>query len=126
MRLTCDSQVDALYIRFYDERIEVTTQRLSEDVAVNYAPDGRIVGIEVLDASETVFRSRSEPMVEIQNLAAVPARAWARGEQQLSSRGDLFSCLRVLFCVGLMPYCDISTTQNKTIGEFCRRRMAFL
>jgi uncharacterized protein YuzE len=73
MRITYDSQVDALYIRFYDERIEVTTQRLSEDVAVNYAPDGRIVGIEVLDASETVFRSRSEPMVEVQNLVAVAA-----------------------------------------------------
>jgi len=47
--------VDALYIRFLDEPVQVTTQRLSEDVAVNYAPDGRIVGIEVLDVSEYVF-----------------------------------------------------------------------
>ena len=73
MRITYDSQVDALYIRFLDERIEVTTQRLSEDVAVNYAPDGRIVGIEVLDASEIVFRSHSEPTVEVHNLVAVAA-----------------------------------------------------
>jgi uncharacterized protein YuzE len=42
-------------------------------VAVDYAPDGRIVGVEVLDASEVVFRSRSEPVVEVQNPVAVAA-----------------------------------------------------
>ena len=73
MRITYDREVDALYIRFLDERIEVTTQRLTEAVAVNYAPDGRIVGIEVLDASEIVSRSRSEPTVEVQNLVVVAA-----------------------------------------------------
>jgi uncharacterized protein YuzE len=73
MRITYDPKVDALYIRFVDERAEVITQRLSEDVAVNYAPDGRIVGIEVLDASQYVFRPGSEPKVEVQNLIAVPA-----------------------------------------------------
>jgi uncharacterized protein YuzE len=55
MKISYDPQVDALYIRFLDEPIQVTTQRLTEDVAVNYAPDGRIVGIEVLDATEYVF-----------------------------------------------------------------------
>jgi uncharacterized protein YuzE len=52
MRILYDPQVDALYIRFTDEPVQVLTHRLSEEVAVNYAPDGRIVGIEVLDASE--------------------------------------------------------------------------
>ena len=73
MRIAYDSEVDALYIRFLDERVEVTTQRLSEDIAVNYAPDGRIVGIEVLDASERVFRSRAEPRIEVHNVVAVLA-----------------------------------------------------
>ena len=71
MKITYDPQVDALYIRFVDEPSEVTTQRLSEDVAVNYAPDGRIVGVEVLDASEHVFRHGAERQVVVQNLAAV-------------------------------------------------------
>ncbi len=48
MKITYDPEVDALYIRFVDEPSQVTTQRLSEDVAVNYAPDGRIVGMEIL------------------------------------------------------------------------------
>jgi uncharacterized protein YuzE len=73
MKLTHDPEVDALYIRFTDEPAEVTTQRLSEEVAVNYAPDGRIVGIEVLDAGEHVFRSEQERTVAVRNLRAVSA-----------------------------------------------------
>ena len=71
MKIAYDSQVDALYIRFVDEPIQVTTQRLSEDIAVNYAPDGRIVGIEVLDASEYAFRPGSEGQVELDNLTVL-------------------------------------------------------
>ena len=73
MKISLDLQVDTLHIRFTDESAEVTTQRLSEDVAVNYVPDGRIVGIEILDASEYVFRSGSERQIEVHNLTAVAA-----------------------------------------------------
>ena len=73
MKITYDLQVDALYIRFLDEPVQVTTQRLSEDVAVNYAPDGRIVGIEVLDVSEYVFGFGAERKIFVHNLTAVPA-----------------------------------------------------
>ena len=52
MKLSYDSKVDAAYIRLEEGSFEVTTHELSEDVIVNYAPDGRIVGIEILKASE--------------------------------------------------------------------------
>lgn len=48
MRITYDSEVDALYIRFIETT--VTTQHLAEGIAVDYAEDGRIAGIEILDA----------------------------------------------------------------------------
>lgn len=73
MKISFDPEVDAMYIRFVDEPVEVTTHRLSEDVAVNYAPDGRIVGIEVLDASEYVFRPGTEGQIQVHNLTAVAA-----------------------------------------------------
>jgi len=73
MKIAYDPQVDALYIRFLDEPVQVTTQRLSEDVAVNYAPDGRVVGIEVLDVSEYVFGFAAEPKIVVHNLTAVAA-----------------------------------------------------
>ena len=68
MKITYDSHVDAAYIRFKAGKFEVTTQRLTEDVAVNYAPDGSIVGIEVLDASRYLVKHRRPPQVELENL----------------------------------------------------------
>lgn len=48
MKITYDTEVDALYIRFIDTT--VTTQHVAEGIAVDYAADGRIAGIEILDA----------------------------------------------------------------------------
>ena len=73
MKISYDAEVDAMYIRFGDEKVQVTTQRLSEDVAVNYSPDGRIVGIEILDASEYVFRPGDERKIFLENLVAEAA-----------------------------------------------------
>lgn len=73
MKITFDPQVNALYIRFVDEPVQVTTHRLSEEVAVNYAPDGRIVGIEILDATEYAFGSETDPKVILQQITAVQA-----------------------------------------------------
>jgi len=67
MKITYDPQVDAAYIRLRPGTFEVTTHRLTEDVAVNYAPDGSVVGIEVLDASRYLIKHR-RPQVELENL----------------------------------------------------------
>jgi len=48
MRITYDAEVDALYIRFLETT--VTTAHVAEGIAVDYGPDGRVAGIEVLDA----------------------------------------------------------------------------
>ncbi len=67
MKISYDPKVDAAYIRLKSGTFQVTTQRLTEDVAVNYAPDGSVVGIEVLDASRYLLRHR-RPQVELENL----------------------------------------------------------
>ena len=59
MRITYDSEVDVLYIRFIETT--VTTERLAEGIAADYDAEGRLVGIEILDAvkrfgSRDVFR----------------------------------------------------------------------
>ncbi len=48
MRITYDREVDALYIRFIETA--VTTKHLAEGIAADYAADGRLAGIEILDA----------------------------------------------------------------------------
>jgi len=72
MKVTYDPEVDALYIRLSDEQpVEVTTQRLSEEVAINDAPDGRIVGIEILDASEYISGLKMERKIVLENLIPI-------------------------------------------------------
>jgi uncharacterized protein YuzE len=48
MTISYDSEVDALYIRFLETT--VTSEHVAEGVAVDYAADGRMAGIEILDA----------------------------------------------------------------------------
>jgi len=50
MTISYDREVDALYIGFIETA--VTTKHVAEGIAVDYAADGRIAGIEILDALE--------------------------------------------------------------------------
>ncbi|HEV8711247.1 MAG TPA: DUF2283 domain-containing protein [Candidatus Binatia bacterium] len=59
MKITYDREVDALYIQF--KETTVTTKHLAEGIAADYDADGRLAGIEVLDAMKrlgdpSVFR----------------------------------------------------------------------
>jgi len=48
MRITYDQEVDAPYIRF--QETTVTTKHLAEGIAADYDAEGRLAGIEILDA----------------------------------------------------------------------------
>lgn len=50
MKITYDPEVDALYIQFIEAT--VTTERLADGIAADYDEDGRLAGIEILDALE--------------------------------------------------------------------------
>ena len=49
MRISYDPEVNALSIVFRDAT--VTTEQLGEGIAADYDAEGRLVGIEVLDAA---------------------------------------------------------------------------
>jgi YD repeat-containing protein len=48
MKISYDQEVDALYIRF--KETPVTTKHLAEGIAADYDAQGRLAGIEILDA----------------------------------------------------------------------------
>ncbi len=48
MTITYDKEVDALYIRF--KETTVTTKHLADGIAADYDAEGRLAGIEILDA----------------------------------------------------------------------------
>lgn len=67
MKISYDPRVDAAYIRLKEGKFEVTTHRLTEEIAINYAPDGSVVGIEILDASKYLLKHK-RPQIELENL----------------------------------------------------------
>ncbi len=68
MKITYDSEVDAGYISFKSGPTQVTTARLSEDIAVVLGPNEEILGIEVLDASRHMGFAKTSPKVSLENL----------------------------------------------------------
>ncbi|MBI2856742.1 MAG: DUF2283 domain-containing protein [Chloroflexi bacterium] len=69
MKITYDPEADAAYIRFKRGRVEVTTIRLSEDVAIDLGPGEEVVGIEILNASKNMGLGTGRK-VELENLQA--------------------------------------------------------
>jgi uncharacterized protein YuzE len=50
MKITYDSEVDALSITFRETT--VTSENIAEGIAADYDSDGRLAGIEILDAAK--------------------------------------------------------------------------
>jgi uncharacterized protein YuzE len=67
MRITYDSEVDALYIRF--KETTVTTKRLTEGIAADYDAEGNLAGIEILDAIKRLGDPQAFRHVTLENLA---------------------------------------------------------
>jgi uncharacterized protein YuzE len=72
MRITYDAEVDALYIRFRETT--TTTKELGEGIAVDLDAEGRLVGIEVLDAVDRLGDTDAFRQVTLEGVAlAEPA-----------------------------------------------------
>ncbi|MBI4302102.1 MAG: DUF2283 domain-containing protein [Chloroflexi bacterium] len=68
MKIQYDREVDAAYIYLKERPAQVTTVRLSEDVAVDFGPGEEVVGIEILDASKHLGLDPKRPVVELVDL----------------------------------------------------------
>ncbi|PQJ95385.1 DUF2283 domain-containing protein [Chromatium okenii] len=57
MRVEYDPQYNIAYLRFLDTQAEdLQTLHLSEELNIDLMPDGRLYGIELLNANEQLFR----------------------------------------------------------------------
>jgi len=66
MKITYDSEVDALYIRFHETT--VTTEELTVGIAADYDADGKLAGIEILDASQRIGRKSIFQQIILEDL----------------------------------------------------------
>ncbi len=56
MRFTYDPRYNIAYIRFGEKQGDVETIHLSDELSVDLTPDGRVYGIELLNANEQLGR----------------------------------------------------------------------
>ena len=63
MKISYDSEVDALYIRLLEGEYECRTLRLNEEIALNIGPEEVLVGIEILDAKQVLGKGELPGLV---------------------------------------------------------------
>ena len=69
MKISYDSEIDALYIRLIEGKHECRTVRLNEDIALNIGKGEKLVGIEILDAKE-VLGAEKLPAIVFEGITA--------------------------------------------------------
>ena len=67
MKISYDSEIDALYIKLVEGNQECRTLQLTEEIALNIGQDELLVGIEILDAKE-ILGSGNVPNVVLENI----------------------------------------------------------
>ena len=72
MRISYDSEVDALYIRLLEGEHQCRTLRLTDEISLNIGKGEALVGIEILDAKAVLGQGRL-PTVVLENVPLVKA-----------------------------------------------------
>ena len=67
MKITYDPEVDALYLEFQHlDEGKVESRQLSEEIIADYGPDGRLAGLEILDAHRILQQTAGRVSFEIE------------------------------------------------------------
>lgn len=69
MKVSYDPEVDVLNIRFIEKKEECEVLHLNDQVTIDIGPKGKLVAIEILDATELVPDLRRKG-IKIENLIA--------------------------------------------------------
>jgi len=76
MKISYDSEIDALYIRLVEGNHECRTLRLSDDIALNIGANEVLIGVEILDAKETLGAGHL-PQIVLENIPfSIVSAAW--------------------------------------------------
>jgi uncharacterized protein YuzE len=62
MNIEYNDKTDLLYIRLDDKKQDVINKRISEDIVLDIGINDRIIGIEILDASQHVSLDKLLPV----------------------------------------------------------------
>ena len=93
MRITYDVEVDAAYIYLSATVKDPETVQIDDDINLDFDANNRLVGIEVLSASERLDLSYLEPLVETFQSRPV---SWHRLKNELLRRKQLGEPIKTL------------------------------
>lgn len=65
MKLTYDPRHNVAYIHLKDQKMEVQSVQIYDDLIVDIAPDGTIYGIELLNANKQIKFGKGEKLTVI-------------------------------------------------------------
>ena len=68
MQFSFDPRYNIAYIRFHDQQTEVESIKVSDGLVVDMTPDGKIFGIELLNATEQLTGEKAN-VLEVINEA---------------------------------------------------------
>jgi uncharacterized protein YuzE len=72
MKITYDKTTDAMYIKLNEKLLYKSSKKISDDVLIDYSNDGKVIGVEVLTASQnTVLPLPSKPTIPIEFSSAL-------------------------------------------------------
>ncbi|HZQ09162.1 MAG TPA: DUF2283 domain-containing protein [Anaerolineae bacterium] len=73
MKISYDTEADALCIEFHPLAPGTAQNRqLTDELIANYAPNGRLAGLEILDASRVLARAKQDQSLIFQ-IEPIPA-----------------------------------------------------
>lgn len=101
MKVTYDSEADAIYIRFMDNRGTAYTRLNEADVGVDFDQDGKIVGIEILDSAERIANLDDLRQVEFEDIRANQENEPGSFEAKPRNGHELLEMLRQNGFVGM-------------------------
>jgi uncharacterized protein YuzE len=84
VKISYDSEVDALYIRLLEGKHECRSVRLSDEVALNIGEGEKLVGIEILDA-KSVLGAGKIPAVMLEGLQSTSSSLVVREKPRKST-----------------------------------------
>lgn len=65
MKLPYDPRYNIAYLRFREKGTDLEIRRISDELNIDIAPDGKIYGIEFLNANQQLFPEGQRKMVLI-------------------------------------------------------------
>lgn len=66
MKITYDKSTDAMYITLNEKAVYKLSKKITDEVLIDYAENGQVIGFEILSASTNSFAPKGKTSIPIE------------------------------------------------------------